>query len=132
MMSQLNLPETELKTLACLRRKGRATVSELREALRPFRPLAHPSVVTLLQRLELKGLVTRAKGTVGKSFVYRPTARSGATLRAKIERLVQRAFGGDSVALVASLFETQPPSAEQIDQVQQLLDELRQERKAKT
>jgi len=116
--------------LACLRRKGQATASELREGLRPFRPLAHSSVVTLLQRLELKGLVTREKGTVGKSFVYRPTLRAGATFRAKIRRLVHRAFGGDSVALVASLFETQPPSSEQIDKVERLLDDLRQKRKA--
>jgi BlaI family penicillinase repressor len=129
MMNHADLPETELEMLACLQRKGEATASELREALRPFRPLAHPSVVTLLQRLETKGLVSREKGPVGKAFVYRPTRRSGATFRAKLRRLVQRAFGGDSVALVTSLFETHPPSAEELDQVQQLLDDLRQKQK---
>jgi predicted transcriptional regulator len=117
-MNHPNLPEAELEMLACLQHKGHATASELREALRPFRPLAHPSVVTLLQRLEFKGLVSREKGSVGKSFVYRPTSRSRATFGAKIRRLVQRAFAGDSVALVASLFETQPPSSEEIDKVQ--------------
>jgi BlaI family transcriptional regulator, penicillinase repressor len=130
-MNHPDLPEAEWELLACLRRKGQATAAELREALRPFRRLAHPSVATLLQRLEGKGLVTREKGKVGKAFVYRPTQRSGATLRAKLSRLVQRAFAGDSVALVASLFETQPPSGEELDQVQRLLEELRQKGRTK-
>ena len=128
-MSEPDIPEAELEMLACLRRKGEATAGELREAVRPFRPLAHSSVVTLLQRMELKGLVTREKGPVGKAFVYRPTRRSGTTFRGKLRRLVQRAFGGDSVALVASLFETQPPTSAELDKVQRLLDNLRQKQK---
>ena len=128
-MSHPDIPEAELEMLAALQRKGQATARELREDLRPFRPLAHPSVVTLLQRLESKGLVTREKGPVGKAFVYQPTRRSAATFRSKLRRLVQRAFGGDSVALVTSLFETQPPSAAELDQVQTLLDELRQKQR---
>ena len=75
-MTHPDLPEAEMEMLACLQRKGEATARELREALRPFRPLAHPSVVTLLQRLEAKGLVSRDKGNVGKAFVYQPTRRS--------------------------------------------------------
>lgn len=128
-MNSPDVPEAELELLACLQRRGQATAAELREGLRPFRPLAHPSVVTLLQRLEAKRLVTRDKGDVGKAFVYRPTDRSGATFRAKLRRLVQRAFGGDSVALVTSLFETHPPSAAELDKVQELLNELREKQK---
>ncbi len=128
-MEHHDLPEAELELLACLQRQGQATAAQLREALRPFRPLAHPSVVTLLQRLEHKGLVAREKGPVSKAFVYRPTRRSGATLRAKLQRLVQRAFGGDSVALVASLFESKPPTPKELEKVQQLLDDFRQKQR---
>jgi BlaI family penicillinase repressor len=125
-MAHPDVPAAELEVLACLQRKGAATVSELREVLRPFRPLAHASVVTLLQRLERKGLVTHEKGPTGKAFIYRPSRHSRSTLHSMLHRLVQRAFGGDSVALVASLFESQPPTPKELEQVEQLLDKLRQ------
>ena len=125
-MTHPDVPDAELEVLASLRQKGQATARELRESLRSFRPLAHASVMTLLERLDRKGLVTREKGPVGKAFVYRPTKRSGPAFRALLQRLVHRAFGGDRMALVTTLFENKPPTAAELDQVQQLLDELRQ------
>ena len=124
-MAEPDIPEAELEILTCLQRRGKATAAELREALRSFRPLAHASVATLLQRLERRKLITREKGPVGKAFVYRPTRGSGLPLRTRLRRIVHRAFGGDSSALVASLFESKPPTQEELERVQQLLDRLR-------
>ena len=42
-----------------------------------------------------------------------------------MRQVVQRVFQGDTVALVASLFETRRPTKEEVDQLQQLLDELK-------
>jgi hypothetical protein len=39
--------------------------------------------------------------------------------------LVERVFGGDALAVVSSLFETRPPSAQELDQLEKLLDQLR-------
>ena len=124
-MTDDRLPDAELEVMACLWRLRKATARQLREGLAGYRPLAHASVVTLLNRLEAKGLVRRAKGPVGKAFVYTPTGRPGKTYRRVIGDVLQRVFGGNGPALVASLFETQPPTPEEVEQLQRLLDQLR-------
>jgi BlaI family transcriptional regulator, penicillinase repressor len=123
------LPPAEVEVLACLAREGEATARRVRESMAAHRPMAHGSVVTLLARLEAKGLVAREKGPVGKAFVYRPTQRPAATFRRVMRDLLHRVFGGDEVALVASLFETKPPSAADVKKLQALLDELKSRRR---
>lgn len=130
-MPQPTLPPAERDVLACLHRYPEATSRQIRERLAAFRPMAHGSVVTLLRRLEAKGLVAKTKGPVGKAFLYRARQGPRATFRGIIGQLVQRVFHGDNVALVASLFETNPPTAEEVDKLQQMLAELRRKRTAK-
>ena len=126
-----DLPDAELEVLACLHRQGKATAREIREGMHGYRPMAHASVLTLLTRLEAKGLVSREKGPVGKAFIYIPTQRSMATPRNVLRRLLQRVFHGDGVALVTSLFQTKPPSHRELDQLEQLLTDLRAQRAEK-
>jgi predicted transcriptional regulator len=126
-----DLPDAELEVLACLHRQGKATAREIRELIHGYRPLAHASVLTLLTRLEAKNLVTREKGPFGKAFVYLPTSRSRGTTRNVLKRLLQRVFHGDGVALVTSLFQTKPPTREELDRLEQLLGDLRAQRAEK-
>ena len=119
------IPEAELEVVACLDRLGDATARQLREAMSAYRPMAHGSMVTLLKRLEDKGLVRREKGAVGKAFVYRCSPAAASTCNSLLARLRERLFDGDSVALVASLFESRPPDAGELADLQELLDELR-------
>jgi len=120
------LPDAELDVLACLWRRGKATAREVREALARYRPMAHGSVATLLGRLRAKELVTRQKGPVGKAFIYKPTRRPGPGYRRAVGDLLQRIFGGNSMALVASLFETKPPTPGELETLQELLDQFRE------
>ena len=87
--------------------------------------MTHGAMVTLLNRLEGKGLVAKEKGPVGKAFVYEATRPPEPTYRRLMRNMHERVFGGSGVAMVASLFETRPPSPEEIDELQLLLDELR-------
>jgi predicted transcriptional regulator len=86
--------------------------------------MAHGSVVTLLIRLETKRLVTKKKGQVGKAFVYR-VCQPRKAFRGLLRQLVQRVFHGDAMALVASLFESNAPTPDQVDKLQEIVDELR-------
>jgi predicted transcriptional regulator len=124
------LPDAELEVLTCLHRRGEATARDIREALWDQRPMAHGSVLTLLGRLERRGLVTRRKGPVGKAFIYEPTRQQTATMRPVIRRLVDRMFAGSPVDLVASLFETRPPSRRELDAIERLVRDLRRKREA--
>jgi len=117
-----------MDVLAALCRAGEATARILRDALESYRPMAHGSILTLLGRLETKGLVKRRKGEVGKAFVYRPTAAGRSMFRPVIKTLLHRVFGGNSVSFVASLLESKPPTPKEIEDLQHLLDDLRERR----
>jgi BlaI family penicillinase repressor len=129
MMPSQKLPDAELDVLACLHRLGPATAREVREALAAHRPMTHGALVTLLSRLEAKGLVTHKKGTVGKAFIFAANRPATKTFGGFMKQVVQRVFHGDTVALVASLFESRRPTKTEVDQLQELLDELRKKEK---
>lgn len=120
-----SLPDAEQDILACVLRRRRVTAGDVRAEVTGYRPMAHGSVVTLLKRLMDKGLVTRVKADRGKAFLYAPTRKAQPLHRRILSDLVQRIFGGDGVALVSSLFEGRPPTAEQIDRLQAILDQCR-------
>ena len=124
-----SIPDAERDLLAALCRAGEATARELREAIEPYRPMAHGSILTLLGRLEAKKLVRKRKGTSGKAFLYRPTAAGRAMMQPVVRTVLQRVFGDSSVSFVASLLQSKPPTADEIEQLQKLLDDLRRKRK---
>ena len=124
------LPGAELEVLACLWHIGEATARQVRETMGTYRPMTHGSMVTLLKRLEAKDMVAREKGTVGKAFVYRPTKSARPMHRRIIRDVVQRIFGGNGVEMVSTLLDTKPPTARELDQLQELLSQLRTRNKS--
>ena len=121
----VKIPEAEADVLAVLFEAGEATARTVRERLAKKRPMAHGTVVTLLRRLEDRGLVKRRKADEGKAFVYRPAKAHARTFGPVASSLMQRAFGGKPAALVASLFESRPPSSQEIDELEALVEQLR-------
>jgi len=131
-MARPTVPDAEMDVLACVHRRRHATAREIRDDLSVDRPMAHGSVVTLLKRLERRGLVSRRKADVGKAFVYSATSRPSATIRPVLDRLVRRVFAGDAIALVASLFETRAPSPSELARLEDLLARQRQRREGRS
>jgi predicted transcriptional regulator len=122
------LPDAELEVMACLWRLQRATAAEIRQCLSAHRPMEHGSVLTLLGRLSAKNLVRREKGDRGKAFVYSATRGPSRTYRQLLESLVERIFGGDRVAVLASLLDVGKPSREELEAMKALLDDLEKRR----
>jgi BlaI family transcriptional regulator, penicillinase repressor len=125
-MTYMKLPDAELDVMSYLWRQGPAAVRQIKEHLQPVRPMAYGSVVTLLKRLEAKGQVAREKDKQSKLFVYRATCSPKPTYRKLARNLMDRVFDGDATALVASLYDSRKPNAQELDQLQALVDELRQ------
>jgi predicted transcriptional regulator len=130
-MAERGVPEAELDVLTVLNRLGQASARELRDALHERRPMAHGSVLTLLGRLEAKGMVSRDKAVTGKAFIYSATASGRGAHGSAVRNMVDRVFGGSSVSLVATLLEEHPPSAAELDEMQQLLADLRRQKNEK-
>ncbi len=75
--SILDLAPLELECLSALWPMGEGTVRDIHRTLAASRPRAYTTVMTIMDRLEQKGIVTRRK--VGKAFRYqaRLSARRG-------------------------------------------------------
>lgn len=128
-MTADSLPDAELDVLSCLWKHGDLTAREVREKLQGTRSMTHSAVSTLLTRLLDKNMVSRRR--TGRSFVYRAVRKAERAGRRVVSETLQKVFGGNPAAVVSSLFETRRPTREEIDQLQQLLDELRSEQPAK-
>jgi BlaI family penicillinase repressor len=116
-----SIPDAELELLALLVRLGESEATVLRSVLAAQRPLAHPSVVTLLRRLEKRGLVRRRPASRGRAFLY---SAQGTGLASHLRRLAARVFGNDRVHLVSTLFEGEPPSAGELADLARLIEQL--------
>ena len=127
-MSDSQLPDAELEVLACLWKYGQLTARAVRERMIDYRPMTHAAVSTLLKRLQEKDLVAREKGPVGKAFLYRARGNPRKTYRRIVGDLIERVFSGNGMALISTLLEAHPPSADELDQLQQLLNGYREEK----
>ena len=117
-----------MEVLCVLHARGEAEAREVREALAPYRPMSHASVLTLLGRLEGKGLVWRQKGQVGKAYVYGPRRSASQVYGGLLRRILRRVFANDPARLVASLLEAQKPTEAELREIRALIDGLQKRR----
>jgi BlaI family transcriptional regulator, penicillinase repressor len=123
-----NLPDAELDVIAWLWRSGPATARQVREGLAGRRSMTDGATVTLLRRLEGKGLLTRSKKR-GQPYVFTPVSKPQPTYRKLVRNLADRVFGGDSAQLVVSLFEGRPPTGDELDHIERLIEEMKKRKK---
>jgi predicted transcriptional regulator len=98
------LGERELDIMQALWRLGRATVAETHAALvAGGAGIAYTTVQTMLNRLELKGLV--ARDTSERTHRYRALLERPTVVGSAIQRLVARFFDGSTEALAVHLVE---------------------------
>jgi len=94
-------PPLELQCLNALWTLGEGNVQAVRDILAPARPLAYTTVMTMLDRLTRKQVLSRRK--VGRSFVYLPLISRDEIRRLAVHELVTSLFDGDTGRLLAYL-----------------------------
>lgn len=99
--SILDLAPLELECLKALWPRGEATVREIRDAMAPVTPRAYTTVMTIMDRMAHKGLVTRRKK--GRAYVYQPVLSADEARAQALGQVVKHYFGGSREALVAHL-----------------------------
>jgi BlaI family penicillinase repressor len=82
---------------------GEGTVHDVRRELSKERVLAYTTVMTLLDRLEKRGFVTRRKP--GRSYMYRPKVSRDALRDVAVKQLLDGFFDGSADALLKYLRE---------------------------
>jgi BlaI family transcriptional regulator, penicillinase repressor len=94
-------PPLELDCLRALWSLGEGNASRVRAALAGERTLAYTTVLTLLERLTKRGLLTRRKA--GRSFVYTPIRDREAMRQVAVREMVELYFDGERESLLAWL-----------------------------
>ena len=80
---------------------GEGTVREIHRAVAASRPRAYTTVLTIMDRLEQKGIVARRK--VGRAFHYEPRLSAEEARVKAVEKIVEGFFDGSPQALAAHL-----------------------------
>ncbi len=93
--------------------RGEGSVAEVQHELAPRRKLAYTTVMTLLDRLLRKGMVTRRKA--GRAFVYAPAASREALRRIAVRDLLENFFDNSETALIKYLESRSGPAPTMAD-----------------
>jgi predicted transcriptional regulator len=97
----LDLAPLELDCMNTLWPVGEATVREIRDRLAERLPRAYTTIMTIMDRLARKGVVTRRKA--GRAFVYRANLTAEQARAQAVGQVVQNFFGGSKEALLAQI-----------------------------
>ncbi len=97
----MDLAPLELHCMNTLWPMGEATVREIQQRLAPFRPRAYTTIMTIMDRLAHKGVVTRRK--VGRAYLYQPNLTAEQARAHAVAQLVEGFFQGSAEALAEHL-----------------------------
>ena len=123
------LGDRELDIMQALWRQGEATVLEIQKQLQDAGiELAYTTILTMLGRLETKGVVARNNSE--RAHRYKPLIKEPSAVGGAIKRLAERFFNGSVEALATRLVEKEL-SEEQLRRIQAIIDENRQGGKTK-
>lgn len=128
-MAPKNLPQptnAELGILQVLWDRGPSTVRDIHEELNRQRPTGYTTVLKFLQIMTEKGLVTR--DTASRSHVYKAKLSEEKTQKSLVGELLDRAYRGAADKLVLQALTAKKPSAEELDKIRKLLDEIEEKR----
>ena len=121
--------ELELEILKVLWDEAPLPVREVRARLdaQAGRPLAHSTVVTMLNIMHRKGFVRRRKD--GKAFLFSPKDERKNVVGKMMGDLVSKVFDGSAAALVLDLLETNDLDTEELSEVRKLIARKAKEKK---
>jgi predicted transcriptional regulator len=120
MSDNFNLTPVELELMDILWKIGQGTVRDVMSKLPTNRALAYTSVSTILRILQEKKILLAEK--IGRQHIYHPTLSKQTFASYSVKKMVNQVFSGNSVELVSYLMNKNDLSADDITEIQKLLD----------
>lgn len=115
--------ESELEILQVLWQKEKATVREVHDELSKLRDIGYTTALKLMQIMFEKGLVTRDDSS--KTHIYEAAVTREKTQQLMVGKMIHTLFSGSPSELVMQALGSHQASAEELDEIQKLLDNLR-------
>jgi len=117
--------ESELEILQILWRKGNASVREVHEELLATKEAGYTTTLKLMQIMHEKGLVKRDDSM--KTHIYQPAVSKEKTQKHLLNKMIDSLFGGSSGELVMQALGNHKASAEELEEIQKILDNLKKQ-----
>jgi predicted transcriptional regulator len=121
--------DLELQILSLLWRDGPSTARQVLQALADGRQRAYTTVLTTMQNMERKGLLTHT--AQGNAHVYRPTGSRRQVLGPVLRGWVAKLFGGSPSAAVQHLLSESDVSQTELDEIRAFLSKFQPPRTPK-
>ncbi|MHC4714043.1 MAG: BlaI/MecI/CopY family transcriptional regulator [Planctomycetota bacterium] len=116
------LTELELRIMQIVWQHGEVSVQGVQEVLRKQgKPLALPSIRTMLSILQDKGYVARRRD--GRAHLYTAKIARGDAQKRILRDIVKRAFRGSAAGLVAALVEAELVGDDELEDIRRLIEE---------
>jgi BlaI family transcriptional regulator, penicillinase repressor len=116
--------DRELEALKVLWRHGEATVRDVYERINEAgADLAYTTVLSLLQVMEQKGLVSHRPS--GKAYLYSANAQRGPTCRKLAGGFLEKVFDGAMDQYLVHALQSRRPSEEELDRLEQMIADAR-------
>jgi BlaI family transcriptional regulator, penicillinase repressor len=115
--------EGELEILQVLWEKGKASVRDVHETILQTKDAGYTTTLKLMQIMFEKGLVKRDDSS--KVHIYEANVSKEKTQNQFVGKMISSLFGGSSTQLVMQALGSHAPSKEELDEIQQLIDNLK-------
>lgn len=119
--------ELELEILKILWDESPLPVREVRQRLKvdANRPLAHSTVVTMLNIMHRKGYLQRRKH--GKSFFFQPKVKKDRVAGRMMGDIAEKLFDGSPSAMMLNLLETSDLDSDELAEIRKLITRIAKE-----
>ncbi|MBC7828485.1 MAG: BlaI/MecI/CopY family transcriptional regulator [Chitinophagaceae bacterium] len=115
--------ESELEILQVLWDRGLASVREVHEELSKTKDAGYTTTLKLMQIMHEKGLVKRDDSV--KTHIYQPAVSKEKTQKHLLGKMINTLFGGSTTQLVIQALGNHKASADELDEIQKLLNNLK-------
>ncbi|MBI3717725.1 MAG: BlaI/MecI/CopY family transcriptional regulator [Sphingobacteriales bacterium] len=120
---QVKPTESELEILQVLWNKEKATVRDVHEELAQQKDVGYTTTLKLMQIMFEKGLVKRDESN--KTHIYEPLVSREKTQKQLVGKMVDTLFQGSPTQLVMQALGNHKTSRRELEEIQKLLDNLK-------
>ena len=125
---KLNKPtEAELEILQVLWENGPSTVRFVNEFLNNRREVGYTTTLKVMQIMHEKGLLRR--NTDSRTHIYEAIPDRESIQRNLLDNFVDNVFRGSAMQLVVQALGSHQPSAEELDKIKSLIEEIEKQQK---
>jgi BlaI family penicillinase repressor len=117
--------ESELEILQVLWTRETASVRDVHEELAKSKDVGYTTTLKLMQIMHEKGIVKRDDSF--KTHIYQAAVSKEKTQKHLLGKMINSLFGGSSTELVIQALGNHKASPRELDEIQQLLDNLKKQ-----